>query len=237
MADTSADVEPIAPRVVEYDRVTGADMHGPPHSSASSRGRHLSSPPSRHAAGVPSEFNEFLPKDSDEFKRWKAAAAAPPDAAAATGALEGLSLEGDALAAPAVVEKKLPGGKTKKLVPQASPLHHAAPRRTLPWSSPSLSSDPCAFHIPPPPHTRTCTHTHTQVVLERNTRQKKKCVTTVSGLEMFGVKLSEASKLFGKKFASGASIVKTAEGKEQIDVQASAVERAAGLCCAVRSGG
>ena len=58
-----------------------------------------------------------------------------------------------------------------------------------------------------------------EVVLERNTRNKKKCVTTISGLDQFGVKLSEASKLFGKKFASGASIVKNAEGKEQIDVQ------------------
>lgn len=58
-----------------------------------------------------------------------------------------------------------------------------------------------------------------QVVLERNTRNKKKCITTISGLDMFGVKLGEASKLFGKKFASGASITKNAEGKEQIDCQ------------------
>ncbi len=70
------------------------------------------------------------------------------------------------------------------------------------------------------------THTHTphthpthQVVLERNTRNKKKCITTISGLDAFGVKLGEASKLFGKKFASGASVVKNAEGKEHIDVQ------------------
>lgn len=60
-----------------------------------------------------------------------------------------------------------------------------------------------------------------QVVLERNTRNKKKCVTTISGLDLFGVKLAEASKIFGKKFASGASIVKNAEGKEQIDIQVS----------------
>lgn len=58
-----------------------------------------------------------------------------------------------------------------------------------------------------------------QVVLERNTRNKKKCITTISGLDAFGVKLGEASKLFGKKFASGASVVKNAEGKEHIDVQ------------------
>ncbi len=58
-------------------------------------------------------------------------------------------------------------------------------------------------------------------MLERNTRNKKKCITTISGLDLFGVKLSEASKMFGKKFASGASITKNAEGKEQIDCQVS----------------
>ena len=34
-----------------------------------------------------------------------------------------------------------------------------------------------------------------------------------------GIKLNEASKMFGKKFASGSSIVKDPTGKEQIDVQ------------------
>lgn len=34
-----------------------------------------------------------------------------------------------------------------------------------------------------------------------------------------GIKLAEASKLFGKKFACGASVVKTATGTEEIDVQ------------------
>jgi|APGre2960657404_1045060.scaffolds.fasta_scaffold14997_2 density-regulated protein DRP1 len=52
-----------------------------------------------------------------------------------------------------------------------------------------------------------------------STRNKKKSNTSVSGLDLFGVKHPEASKLFGKKFATGASISKTAEGKEQIDMQ------------------
>jgi density-regulated protein DRP1 len=67
------------------------------------------------------------------------------------------------------------------------------------------------------------------VVLERNTRNKKKCITTVSGLDAFGIKLGEASKLFGKKFASGASIVKNAEGKEHIDCQGDFLDQAAEL--------
>ena len=59
-----------------------------------------------------------------------------------------------------------------------------------------------------------------QVVIERATRNKRKCVTTVIGLDQFGVKLADASKKFGKKFACGASVTKDASNKEQIDVQA-----------------
>lgn len=58
-----------------------------------------------------------------------------------------------------------------------------------------------------------------EVLITRAVRNKKKCVTTVAGLEHFGVKLSEAAKVFGKKFASGASVTKTATGGEEIDIQ------------------
>lgn len=52
-----------------------------------------------------------------------------------------------------------------------------------------------------------------------STRNKKKSNTSVMGLDKFGVKLSDAAKAFGKKFATGASVSKTADGKEQIDMQ------------------
>eukprot|EP00899_Mesostigma_viride_P002054 jgi/Mesvir1/1184/Mv17679-RA.1 len=58
-----------------------------------------------------------------------------------------------------------------------------------------------------------------EVVVELTTRNKRKHVTIVKGLDMFGVKLSEASKKFGKKFACGASVVKGPTEKDQIDVQ------------------
>lgn len=58
-----------------------------------------------------------------------------------------------------------------------------------------------------------------QVVIETNTRNKKKMVTTVTGLDLFGVKLAEASKAFGKKFACGCSVTKGPTGAEQIDMQ------------------
>eukprot|EP00887_Chlorella_sp_A99_P003446 scaffold7.g3446.t1 len=111
-------------------------------------------------AGVPSEFNEFLPKDSEEYKRWKAS-----QEAGVSGQLEGLALGdgGDGAAPPpppkpVEVIKELPGGKKK--------------RQTKP---------------------------------------------------------EEASKLFGKKFASGASITKNAEGKEQIDCQGDFLDQAVEL--------
>ena len=38
-----------------------------------------------------------------------------------------------------------------------------------------------------------------EVVIEKGVRNKKKCITTVRGLEIFGIKLAEASKKLGKK--------------------------------------
>ncbi|KAG6590002.1 hypothetical protein SDJN03_15425, partial [Cucurbita argyrosperma subsp. sororia] len=58
-----------------------------------------------------------------------------------------------------------------------------------------------------------------EVIIEKVTRNKRKCITTVKGLDLFGVKLSDASKKLGKKFATGASVVKGPTEKEQIDVQ------------------
>ncbi|KAM7515642.1 hypothetical protein LguiA_005225 [Lonicera macranthoides] len=58
-----------------------------------------------------------------------------------------------------------------------------------------------------------------EVIIEKVTRNKRKSITTVKGLELFGVKLSDASKKLGKKFATGASVVKGPTEKEQIDVQ------------------
>jgi density-regulated protein len=55
------------------------------------------------------------------------------------------------------------------------------------------------------------------------------CCGGITGLDDFGVKLTEASKLFGKKFASGASITKNPLDKDQIEVQGDFLEKAAEL--------
>ena len=65
------------------------------------------------------------------------------------------------------MEKKLPGGKTKKKEKNAK-----------------------------------------AVTITRSTRNRRKMITTVSGLHYFDVKNAEAAKLFGKKFACGASVSK-----------------------------
>eukprot|EP00798_Chlamydomonas_sp_ICE-L_P014733 gene14733-20778_t len=116
--------------------------------------------------GVPAEFNEFLPKDSEEYKKWKAFQDGPE-------AIEKLTLkdkQGNE------IEKQLPGGKVKK-------------------------------------------KQKAMVMIETSTRSKKKSITSVSGLSDFGIKLADASKIFGKKFAAGSSVTKTASGTEQIEIQ------------------
>lgn len=50
-------------------------------------------------------------------------------------------------------------------------------------------------------------------------RNKRKYVTEVSGLEHFGLELKKVAKEFGKKFATGSSVTKTAAGGEEITVQ------------------
>jgi density-regulated protein DRP1 len=57
------------------------------------------------------------------------------------------------------------------------------------------------------------------VVIERAQRQKRKFVTSVVGLDTFDVKLKDAAKRLGKKFACGASIDKLPDGRESIDIQ------------------
>lgn len=58
-----------------------------------------------------------------------------------------------------------------------------------------------------------------EVVITLATRQRKKAITSVEGLDLFGVKLADAAKVFGKKFACGSSVVNNPSQKDQIDIQ------------------
>ncbi|KAF9869788.1 RNA binding protein [Colletotrichum karsti] len=57
------------------------------------------------------------------------------------------------------------------------------------------------------------------VIIKRIERNKRKFVTSVSGLEHFGLENKKVAKEFGKKFATGSSVTKTPSGGEEIVVQ------------------
>lgn len=58
-----------------------------------------------------------------------------------------------------------------------------------------------------------------EVVITRLSRNRKKQITNVQGLDAFDVDLKDASKMFGKKFACGCSVTKGATGKDELDLQ------------------
>lgn len=56
--------------------------------------------------------------------------------------------------------------------------------------------------------------------IKRVERNKRKYVTAVSGLEAFELDLKKMAKEFGKKFATGSSVTKRADGQgDEIVVQ------------------
>ncbi|KAF4547625.1 Translation initiation factor SUI1 [Elsinoe fawcettii] len=58
-----------------------------------------------------------------------------------------------------------------------------------------------------------------KVIIKRVERNKRKYVTTISGLEQHGLDLKKISKEMGKKFATGASVTKIPSGGEEITIQ------------------
>ncbi|KAK9471524.1 translation initiation factor SUI1 [Dipodascopsis tothii] len=58
-----------------------------------------------------------------------------------------------------------------------------------------------------------------KVIIKRVERSKRKHVIEISGLEVFGIDLKKLSKKFSSSFATGASVTKNPEGKEEIVVQ------------------
>ncbi|KAG8902204.1 Translation machinery-associated protein 22 [Tulasnella sp. 403] len=66
--------------------------------------------------------------------------------------------------------------------------------------------------------------TASKVLIKRVERNKRKCVTTIYGLEAFGIDLKKAAKQFATKFATGSSVTKNAQGQEEIVVQGDVAE-------------
>ncbi|CAG8447120.1 8623_t:CDS:2 [Ambispora leptoticha] len=58
-----------------------------------------------------------------------------------------------------------------------------------------------------------------KIIITRIARNKRKCVTSVNGLENFDIDLKKAAKSFASKFACGSSVVKNNLGNDEIVVQ------------------
>ncbi|KAI9031624.1 translation initiation factor SUI1 [Phycomyces nitens] len=58
-----------------------------------------------------------------------------------------------------------------------------------------------------------------RVTIKRVERTKRKCVTTIYGLDVFGVDMKKAAKMFANKFACGSSVAKNNQGQDEIVVQ------------------
>lgn len=58
-----------------------------------------------------------------------------------------------------------------------------------------------------------------KVVIKRIERNRRKHVISIGGLEVFNIDMKKLSKTFAQKFATGASVVKNAEKKDEIVVQ------------------
>ncbi|KAG0151645.1 hypothetical protein CROQUDRAFT_56907 [Cronartium quercuum f. sp. fusiforme G11] len=58
-----------------------------------------------------------------------------------------------------------------------------------------------------------------KVTVKTVERTKRKRITTVHGLEAFGVDLKKLAKMFASKFATGASVTKNNQGEDEIVIQ------------------
>ncbi|KAI8381513.1 mitochondrial translation initiation factor [Radiomyces spectabilis] len=58
-----------------------------------------------------------------------------------------------------------------------------------------------------------------RVIIKRVERTKRKCVTTIHGLDIFDVDLKKAAKMFANKFACGSSVAKNNQNQDEIVVQ------------------
>ncbi len=125
--------------------------------------------------GIPEEYNDFLPKDTAEYKALKGLASTPAAGAEGADGVDGADMD----------KLSLKEGEEQPKEPA--------------------------------------------VVIETNKRNKRKTTTIITGLDMFGVKLPEAAKMFKTKFASGCAVTKNAENKEELTCQGDFLDQAVTL--------
>lgn len=68
-----------------------------------------------------------------------------------------------------------------------------------------------------------------KIVLNRIERSKRKHAISIVGLEHWGTDLKKLAKIFASRFATGASVTKTSDGKDEVLVQGDVGEELAVL--------
>ncbi|CCC69758.1 hypothetical protein NCAS_0D01770 [Naumovozyma castellii] len=63
-----------------------------------------------------------------------------------------------------------------------------------------------------------------KVIIKREARTKRKFIIAISGLEVFEIDMKKLAKTFASKFATGCSVSKNAEKKEEIVIQGDVLE-------------
>ncbi|CCE61552.1 hypothetical protein TPHA_0A04770 [Tetrapisispora phaffii CBS 4417] len=63
-----------------------------------------------------------------------------------------------------------------------------------------------------------------KVVIKREARTKRKFIVAISGLEVFEVDMKKLAKTFASKFATGCSVSKNAEKKDEVVIQGDVLE-------------
>jgi density-regulated protein DRP1 len=71
-----------------------------------------------------------------------------------------------------------------------------------------------------------------KVIVKRVDRNKKKHITTISGLDMFQVDLKKTAKKFASRFACGSSVTRNdATNSDEITIQGDVVDEVIELIC------
>lgn len=63
-----------------------------------------------------------------------------------------------------------------------------------------------------------------KVIIKREARTKRKFIVAIQGLEVFGIDMKKVAKTFASKFATGCSVSRNAEKKEEIVIQGDVID-------------
>lgn len=63
-----------------------------------------------------------------------------------------------------------------------------------------------------------------KIIIKREARTKRKSIVAISGLEVFEIDMKKLAKTFASKFATGCSVSKNAEKKDEVVIQGDVME-------------